>query len=60
MIGISHQRRKLAMNCRVCFQIGTMIADDMLGFGEGFRRELVEEGRGYLYDIFLGPGVGLG
>ena len=48
------------MNCRVCFQIGTMIAADMLGFGEGFRRELVEEGRGYLYDIFLGPGVGLG
>lgn len=48
MIGISHRRWKLAMNCSVCVQIGTMMADDMVGFGEGFRRESVEEGRGYL------------
>ena len=47
------------MNCSFCGEIGTVIADDMVGFGEGFRRELVEEGHCYLYDIFLGPGFDL-
>jgi hypothetical protein len=45
---MAHQHRKLAMNYSVCLQIGTTIASDGGGFGEGFSTKSVEEGRGYL------------
>ena len=47
-LAMAHRRGKTVMNYSFYGEMGTVIADDIVGFGEEFRRKSVEDGRGYI------------